>query len=165
MNMITAQKECTRCHRTKPLGLFYKEREGKSPDGHRQWCKACFSEYNKEYYNSIKDEQHETQVADAKKTLQLDFGEALQEYLDNNDFVDSVRPDMVEKPPHYNQGGIECIDYIEQQLGEGLIEYCEGNVIKYMHRYRYKNGSEDLKKAQWYLTKLIEEVEGCYDES
>lgn len=64
--------------------------------------------------------------------------------------------DMVESPPHYNQGGIECIDYIEQQLGEEYTGYLQGNVIKYLHRFRYKNGLEDLKKAQWYLERLIE---------
>ena len=66
---------------------------------------------------------------------------------------------LVNKPPHYNQGGVEAIDYIKQQLGEGIIEYCEGNVIKYLHRWRYKNGLQDLKKAQWYLNKMVEEQE------
>ena len=46
---------------------------------------------------------------------------------------------------------------------EGYEHYLQGNIIKYLWRYRYKNGTEDLKKAQWYLNKLIEEVEGCYD--
>ena len=66
---------------------------------------------------------------------------------------------LVYKPPHYNQGGVEAIDYIKQQLGEGIIEYCEGNVIKYLHRWRYKNGLQDLKKAQWYLNKMVVEQE------
>ena len=41
--------------------------------------------------------------------------------------------------------------------GEGYEYYLQGNIIKYLWRYRYKNGVEDLEKAQWYLTKLIEE--------
>ena len=46
--------------------------------------------------------------------------------------------DPVDRPAHYNQGGIECIDYIRQVLGlEGFIAYCHGNMIKYQHRYRY----------------------------
>ena len=65
---------------------------------------------------------------------------------------------MVDKPPHYNQGGIEAIDYIKQQLGDGFVEYCEGNVMKYLHRWRYKNGIEDLKKAEWYLERMIEKL-------
>lgn len=72
------------------------------------------------------------------------------------DWMEDIRPDMVDHPPHYNQSGIECIDAIEAALGpEGFKYYLQGNIIKYMWRYRYKNGIEDLKKAQWYLNKLI----------
>lgn len=67
--------------------------------------------------------------------------------------------DPVDKPIHYNQGGIECIDYIKQQLGEDFYAYCWGNAIKYLHRWKYKNGREDLKKAQVYLTWLLENVD------
>ncbi len=81
-------------------------------------------------------------------------------------FVDTpkVAPkkdDDVNHPKHYNaNGGVECIDYIKQQLGhDGFIAYCEGNVIKYGHRWRYKNGIQDLKKKKWYLDKMIEELE------
>ena len=64
--------------------------------------------------------------------------------------------DMVNKPPHYNQGGIECIDAIEASMEkEAFAGYCKGNVIKYLWRYEYKNKIEDLKKAQWYLAKLV----------
>jgi hypothetical protein len=63
--------------------------------------------------------------------------------------------DVVNNPSHYNKGGMECIDYIEQQLSpEAFKGYLEGNMIKYMHRHKYKNGLEDLKKAQWYLQRL-----------
>jgi len=67
--------------------------------------------------------------------------------------------DMVNSPPHYNQAGIECIDAIQAATDEGYEYYLQGNIIKYLWRYRYKNGVEDLKKAQWYLQKLIEETE------
>ena len=73
--------------------------------------------------------------------------------------------DMVNSPPHYNKTGIECIDAIAAATGDGYEYYLQGNIMKYLWRYRYKNGTEDLKKAQWYLSKLIEEVEGCYNES
>ena len=63
--------------------------------------------------------------------------------------------DIVNKPEHYTKGGIEAIDYIEQQLGDDFYAYCEGNVHKYLHRYGYKNGLEDLHKALWYLDRLI----------
>jgi len=74
--------------------------------------------------------------------------------------IDNATPtewDAVAKPKHYNQGSIEAIEYIRQQLGSGLCNYYEGSVLKYMHRYKYKNGLEDLKKASWYLERLIEE--------
>ena len=64
--------------------------------------------------------------------------------------------DMVNHPPHYNQYGIECIDAIQAYNGKGFTAYLQGNILKYIWRYNYKNGIEDLKKAQWYLDKLIE---------
>ena len=52
---------------------------------------------------------------------------------------------------------IPAIDAIEAALGpDGFQYYLQGNILKYMWRYRYKNGNEDLKKAKWYLAKLIE---------
>lgn len=73
--------------------------------------------------------------------------------------------DMVNSPPHYNKAGVECIEAIRAATEDGYEYYLQGNIIKYLWRYRYKNGTEDLKKAQWYLGKLIEEVEGYYDKS
>jgi hypothetical protein len=77
----------------------------------------------------------------------------------------SDKLDMVNSPPHYNKTGVECIDAIRAATGDGYEYYLQGNIMKYLWRYRYKNGTEDLKKARWYLNKLIEEVEGFYDES
>ena len=53
-------------------------------------------------------------------------------------------------PEHYTQG-IECIDYITSKN----MNFLEGNVVKYVTRYRMKNGLEDLEKAKWYLDRLI----------
>jgi len=64
--------------------------------------------------------------------------------------------DNVNNPKHYNQAGIECIDAILAATGDGFEYYLQGNIMKYLWRYRYKNGTEDLRKAQWYLNKLIE---------
>jgi hypothetical protein len=66
--------------------------------------------------------------------------------------------DVVEKPAHYNNGTIECIDYIKDSMSlEEYRGYLRGNVIKYQHRHKYKGKElEDLQKAQWYLNKLIE---------
>jgi Protein of unknwon function (DUF3310) len=64
-------------------------------------------------------------------------------------------PDMVNSPAHYGTGSIECIEYIEDFLTtEEYIGYLRGNIAKYLHRFRYKNGIEDLRKAEWYLNRL-----------
>lgn len=66
----------------------------------------------------------------------------------------------VNSPSHYGQGNIECIDYIRDfQTSEEYIGYLRGNIAKYLHRWRYKNGLEDLRKAQVYLEWLIKEEE------
>jgi len=68
--------------------------------------------------------------------------------------------DMVNSPAHYNKAGIETIDALQAMLNNGFDYYLQGNIVKYLWRYRYKNGVEDLKKAQWYLNKLIEVYDG-----
>ena len=68
-----------------------------------------------------------------------------------------MKHDNVNHPSHYGQGQIEAIEYIQDFLTEEeYIGYLRGNIAKYMHRWRYKNGREDLKKAEWYLDRLIE---------
>ena len=69
--------------------------------------------------------------------------------------------DAVNSPSHYASGEIECIDAIKASMTpEAFTGYLKGNVQKYMWRYEKKvNPAEDLKKAQWYLARLIEEVD------
>lgn len=68
---------------------------------------------------------------------------------------DAYQPDMVNHPPHYKQGGIECIDAIKAALTEEEYRgYCKGNALKYIWRERHKGGSESLAKAAWYLDEL-----------
>lgn len=68
--------------------------------------------------------------------------------------------DPVNEPSHYNAGNIECIDYLFDNLPhEAYVGYLEGNIKKYLHRWRYKAGVQDLKKAQWYLNRLVEVME------
>jgi hypothetical protein len=60
-------------------------------------------------------------------------------------------------PSHYKVGGVETIDYIKAKMTQEQFEgYLLGNVIKYISRFQHKNGAEDLRKAHWYLTKLID---------
>jgi|TARA_R100001530_G_scaffold17525_1_gene15167 hypothetical protein len=68
--------------------------------------------------------------------------------------------DEINRPAHYTKNKIECIDYIKQQLGVNFKYHLEACVIKYLHRYRNKHEDpiNDLKKAQWYLDRLIFDI-------
>lgn len=69
--------------------------------------------------------------------------------------------DNVNSPSHYTQAGIECIDAITAAVSgkSGIEAVCVANVIKYLWRYELKNGVEDVKKAQWYLNRLVSELD------
>ena len=70
--------------------------------------------------------------------------------------------DMVNHPKHYKaNNGMEVIDVIEAFTAnlEGYEATHTGNIIKYICRWKEKNGLEDLRKAQWYLNRLIENIE------
>jgi hypothetical protein len=69
--------------------------------------------------------------------------------------------DPVNKPTHYNQGGIEAIDAIEASMSPLEFQgYLKGNAMKYLWRYRYKgHAAQDLGKAKFYLSRLMETVE------
>jgi hypothetical protein len=71
-----------------------------------------------------------------------------------------VVKDNVNHPSHYTQGAIECIDAIKEATKGllGIEAVCTANIIKYVWRWKFKNGVEDLRKARWYLDRLIEEV-------
>ena len=73
--------------------------------------------------------------------------------------------DAVQRPPHYNNGSIECITAIEASMSSLEFQgYCKGNCIKYLWRYQYKGKPlEDLQKALWYLEKLIKTQEEVKD--
>ena len=80
-------------------------------------------------------------------------------FSDNHDTItiDPEPQDNVNNPAHYGQGRIEAIEYIEDFMTkEEFIGYLRGNIAKYMHRFRYKNGIEDVEKAKWYMEALIE---------
>ena len=64
----------------------------------------------------------------------------------------------VDHPSHYTAGKIECIEAIEAATTglEGLEAVCTANVIKYVWRWKRKNGLQDLEKAKWYLDRLIQ---------
>ena len=75
--------------------------------------------------------------------------------------MDENVPDMVNHPQHYTQGCIECIDALKAAtVGKrGIEAVCVANVIKYLWRYEEKNGIEDVRKAKWYIERLLKELE------
>ena len=96
-----------------------------------------------------------------KKALKKD--EEKQEEIAKNEFHSEKctiksKHDAVNHPSHYCQDGIECIDVIKATIKgmSGFKAFCHGNAMKYLFRWQYKNGVEDLKKARWYIDKLIE---------
>ena len=68
------------------------------------------------------------------------------------------RTDAVNHPTHYTAGQIECIDALESATTGlcGIEAICTANAIKYLWRWKLKNGVQDLEKAKWYIDKLIE---------
>lgn len=69
----------------------------------------------------------------------------------------------VNYPIHYTQGDIECIDALKAATTglEGIEAVCTANAIKYLWRWKRKNGVEDIEKAIWYLKRLKKELEGA----
>lgn len=67
------------------------------------------------------------------------------------------KSDVINKPSHYHQGGIDVIRFAELQLPKDELKgFYRINVMKYLTRYDRKNGNEDLQKCNFYLQKLIE---------
>ena len=69
--------------------------------------------------------------------------------------------DRVNHPAHYTQGGVECIEAIASAtVGlEGIEAHCTACAIKYLWRWKRKNGAEDLHKAKWYIDYLLDIIQ------
>jgi len=104
--------------------------------------KSSLEDY-KPYISMAMQEAHDILIEEGC-TLDLEWGE-----------------DVVNKPSHYNSGGVECIEAIEASMEpEAFQGYLKGNTLKYIWRMSYKGKAlEDCKKAQWYLNKLISTLE------
>ena len=97
----------------------------------------------------------------------VDWDNMAARFYDNRPFPKDVKPectllkpDAVNRPEHYTVGPVEVIDIIKQQQGTAIEFHYEGALLKYVLRWRYKNGVEDLKKARVYLDWLISEKGG-----
>jgi hypothetical protein len=91
------------------------------------------------------------------------YGNDFMRYKEIRDALNDEVVDVVNSPSHYKSGGIEAIEGIEASMGpEAYAGYLKGNIMKYMWRYERKGKPiEDLKKARWYLDRLIQKVEGA----
>lgn len=121
-------------------------------------------EETKSYKKAFKEERERS----IKRFNQLiDLQEEVNEYRNRVEMYkqttagqlhsnDPLPNNNVNHPSHY-QGDIETIDYIKDKLTpEEFRGFCKANGLKYISRERLKNGDEDLKKARWYLNKLLE---------
>jgi hypothetical protein len=67
-----------------------------------------------------------------------------------------TKKDIINHPSHYTQGNVEAIDAIEAALTpEEFRGYCKGNALKYIWREKHKGQNESLKKAIWYLERVV----------
>jgi hypothetical protein len=85
------------------------------------------------------------------------YGDYYMRYKEVRDMLNEQDVDVVNSPSHYKSGGVEAIEGIEASMGpEAYAGYLKGNIMKYMWRYERKGKPiEDLKKARWYLDRLI----------
>lgn len=120
-------KTCNKCGETKAVAMFHKNKQSK--DGRHGSCKKCIAAYHKQRYEAQKA---------AKKPAKK---------------APPVKKDMVNSPPHYRKGEMECIDAMIQVFGvEAVRTYARINAFKYMWRAPYKGRTaEDYSKALWYL--------------
>ena len=93
------------------------------------------------------------------------YGNDFMRYKEVRDALNEGNVDVVNSPPHYTAGGIEAIDAIEAALSdEGFRGALKANVLKYMWRYEKKaDPISDLRKARWYLDRLIAAQEKMSD--
>ena len=102
--------------------------------------------------------------AKAIEAVKNQFGDCI---IDCCVCVDDEKVDTVNHPSHYTQGSIECIEAIKAATVnlKGIEAVCVGNAIKYIWRFKEKNGVIDLDKAIWYINKLKKEVENARTEN
>ena len=117
------------------------------------------------YMLKIKVGNHECGLVGPKRRQKFMKRQSVEDYtkerFEMNSPVDKEEkpknePDLVNHPSHYETGKFECIEVMEEALGRDVVKgFCIGNAFKYIYRAKRKNGLEDLKKAQWYLNRVI----------
>lgn len=108
-------------------------------DSHQPICLLCLNLANAETEKLVQEEKDRTRICKACDTKE----------------VIHICPGNVAQQPHYTQWKIQPITFITANK----LNFCQGNVVKYVMRYNQKNGLEDLKKAKVYIDYLIQELE------
>ena len=115
-----------------------------------------------EVVDNLQSRVNDANLGDALKEIFREdtYGANKDQFAHLNDLpLVSEKYDTVQRPAHYNQSGIECIDAIAASMTPVEFQaYLKGNVQKYLWRYQHKNGVEDCRKAQWYLDRLVKEL-------
>ena len=120
-------------------------------------CSSCPSNQSK-VCDGVSTEEDLTDE-DYEKAIQL---------LETNKETEEIFAgfDVVERPAHYTKTSIECIDAMRETQGDEAVKaFCVCNAFKYLWRHNRKNGDEDIKKANWYLNKAVEIMEGEKDDN
>lgn len=95
------------------------------------------------------------------RTRLMAMGSLLEQTAAERGAKEIVEGDLINHPAHYCRNGIECIDVIEAATADlaGSEAVCTANAMKYLFRWKQKGGVQDLKKARWYLDRLITQME------
>jgi hypothetical protein len=101
-------------------------------------------------------EQNEQAAAMAERMLKEPMADAYNELTHgaNSRVRDMEASNMVNHPSHYTQGKIECIEVLEQLAGQGM-DFRILHAIRYLWRYQHKGGAESLRKAVWYIERVL----------
>ena len=120
-------------------------------------CVACPIQGPCSHYNYIFGCMPDVGVETCYNALQAHL---VQPMVEDTNAVEKPLYDAVKKPQHYASTSVECIDMMEETQGaEAVINFCVCNAFKYLWRHNQKNGTEDIKKASWYLNKAVELME------
>lgn len=168
MNTCRAHKECYTCPFADTTNKNCVVREAldvaiDNLEKERQKILKMLVEATKDIVIPVKDEK-ETKEKEQNLLKSFINDKAYSDFVSRalrRTIGQSVVPnDYVNHPSHYQKGGMECIDAIRAAVANlsGFEAYCVGNIVKYVWRYKEKNGAEDLRKAKHYLEWLIEEV-------
>lgn len=159
-------------HFSKGISFFKNNFRFAYADSSGEWKETDYCPENLKHWKSWRvawqrhTQPEELPFMDSLPKFEHDFGASslndqyaeIEQVRQQTDSLPEFKHDFVNHPKHYcdHPSGIECIDAIEAGMSEEMFEgYLKGCCNKYLWRYKIKGGSESLRKAQWYLDRLI----------